>query len=209
MSTQQRRSREKDQRKRQILAAARRLLLEKGLHGVSVNQIAQAAELGVGTLYFYYAGKEAIFAGLQVEGLDRLQRRIRKACADGTAEQRLKAAARAYWNFSQTHREYYDIISYFLSVPVTLFPPPIKQRIDRCGRRILDAIAAVVDQGRAQGCFGAADSFRAAVMFWAMLHGLMQFGKLEATVMEGIGPQQMMDFAVERFIEALKEKPNG
>lgn len=209
MSTQQRRSREKDQRKRQILAAARRLLLEKGLNGVSVNQIAQAAELGVGTLYFYYPGKEAIFAGLQVEGLERLLRRIRKACADGTAEQRLQAAACAYWSFSETHREYYDIISYFLSIPETVFAPQIKARIDRCGRRILDVIAAVIDEGRVEGLFGPTDSFCAAVMFWAVLHGLMQFQKLEATVLEGTGTRQMIDFAVNHFIDGLKEKANG
>ena len=68
MGTQTRRQKEKDARRHQILTAARQLLFKKGLANTSVSQIAKTAELGVGTLYFYYPSKEAIFASLQREG---------------------------------------------------------------------------------------------------------------------------------------------
>ncbi len=71
MGLKERRSREKEARRNQILDAARALLFEKGLHATSINQIAKQAELGVGTIYFYYRSKEEIFADLQEEGLDQ------------------------------------------------------------------------------------------------------------------------------------------
>ena len=69
MGIKQRRKREKEQRRRQILDASRTLLFKKGLNAISVNQIARQAELAVGTIYFYFRSKEEIFAALQEEGL--------------------------------------------------------------------------------------------------------------------------------------------
>ena len=54
MSLKERREREKEERRKQILDAARALLFEKGLNSTSMNQIAKQAEIGVATIYFYY-----------------------------------------------------------------------------------------------------------------------------------------------------------
>ena len=72
MGLKERREREKEARKQQILTAARTLLFKKGIQATSINQIARTAELGVGTIYFYYQSKEEIFYSLQEEGLDIL-----------------------------------------------------------------------------------------------------------------------------------------
>jgi AcrR family transcriptional regulator len=74
MGLKERKQRERSERKKQILSAARKLLLQKGLNGTSINQIAKAAELGVGTIYFYFQNKEDVFTALQEEGLKILQR---------------------------------------------------------------------------------------------------------------------------------------
>jgi AcrR family transcriptional regulator len=76
MGLKERREREKEARKQQILDAARQLLFKKGIQSTSINQIARTAELGVGTIYFYFQSKEEIFYSLQEEGLDLLFRQI-------------------------------------------------------------------------------------------------------------------------------------
>ena len=53
----------REERKRRIPDAARSLLF---------------AESGVGTIYFYFAGKEEIFAALQEGGVELLHNKIRK-----------------------------------------------------------------------------------------------------------------------------------
>ena len=54
MSAKERRQREKEQRREQIVDAARAILLKHGLAAVTMNKIARAAELSVGTLYLYF-----------------------------------------------------------------------------------------------------------------------------------------------------------
>jgi AcrR family transcriptional regulator len=87
MGLKERREREKEARKGQILTAARSLLFKKGIQATSINQIARKAELGVGTIYFYYQSKEEIFYWLQEEGLDILFKTIdaigRRRCPAG------------------------------------------------------------------------------------------------------------------------------
>ena len=118
MGLKERREREKAARKGQILAAARSLLFKKGIRATSINQIARKAELGVGTIYFYYQSKEEIFYSLQEEGLDILFHDIDAiGRSETTPEERLRATGHAYLRFSSAHKDYFDIINYFLATP--------------------------------------------------------------------------------------------
>ena len=78
MGSIERRQREKEQRREQILNTARELLFKKGIDATSMNQIARNAELSVGTLYLYFKNKESLFAALQEEGLTLLCDKIKE-----------------------------------------------------------------------------------------------------------------------------------
>ena len=56
-----RKEREKSRHKEDILAAALHLFSSKGFHNVSVQEIAQASEFAVGTLYNFFESKDALF----------------------------------------------------------------------------------------------------------------------------------------------------
>lgn len=49
-----------DDKRRRILDAALRVFAERGFHGTSVPEVAEAAEVGTGTLYRYFEHKEAL-----------------------------------------------------------------------------------------------------------------------------------------------------
>lgn len=55
-----------------ILSAATRVLLEIGYDKASTNKIAEVAGVGVGSLYEYFPGKEAIFAEIRRREDERL-----------------------------------------------------------------------------------------------------------------------------------------
>lgn len=59
-----RREREKLARQQEILKAARELFAAKGFRETTLDEIAQKAEFGKGTLYNYFASKEDIFHAL-------------------------------------------------------------------------------------------------------------------------------------------------
>lgn len=62
--TAQRRKREKEQRYQTILQAAERLFCENGYSNTKIQDIARAAEVAVGTVYFYFRSKEDLLLQL-------------------------------------------------------------------------------------------------------------------------------------------------
>lgn len=205
MGLKERREREKEARKQQILTAARKLLFKKGLQSTSINQIARTAELGVGTIYFYYQSKEEIFYSLQEEGLDILFREID---AIGRTikppDEKLRETGMAYLRFSSAQKDYFDIINYFLATPSVVLGSELKQRIDRKGNRILKLIDRFIRAGVSSGIFRPVDSKKYAVMFWGALHGLTQFKKFEDTILEGEDHQHIFYYAVDQLVDGLK-----
>ena len=66
MATKQltRKERERLQHRQEILDTAIKLFSERGFHNVSMQQIAEASEFAVGTLYNFFESKEALFEEL-------------------------------------------------------------------------------------------------------------------------------------------------
>ena len=62
-----RRQREREQRFNTILRAAETLFADKGYHQTSMEQIADLAEVSVGTVYFYFKNKEDLLLKLMEE----------------------------------------------------------------------------------------------------------------------------------------------
>jgi AcrR family transcriptional regulator len=206
MGLKERREREKEARRRQILDAARHLLFTKGLQSTSINQIARRAELGVGTIYFYFQSKEEIFYALQEEGLGILFEEIRHLDApEVSPDEQLRQTGLTYLRFADVHRNYFDIINYFLSAPSVMLGPELKTRIDHQGSRILDLIEGFIQAGIEAGLFRPVDAKRYAVMFWGALHGLTQFKKLEETVLDGQDHGQLCAYAIEQLILGLRD----
>ena len=57
MGVKERKKREKEERRRVILEKTRQLIIENGLYGFSMQDIASAAELNKATLYLYFKNK--------------------------------------------------------------------------------------------------------------------------------------------------------
>ena len=205
MGLKERRERERKERKRQILDAALSLLFSEGLQATSINKIAKSAELGVGTIYFYFASKEEMFAALQEEGIELLHNKIKKRLERvKRPEDRLKTIARVYFEFSRENKEYFDIINYFLSSPGTFFSPNVKKRIDQHGNKVISLIVNTIDEGVDCQAFKSVDARRFAMMFWAALHGLMQFEKLKTTMLKDESYQELLEYSVDYLVNSLK-----
>ena len=204
MGLKERRQKEKKQRKKQILAAARSILYEGGLQAASITRIAGLAELGVGTIYSYYPNKEEIFVALQQEGLKLLCAKltdIDDTMADPV--EKLKQYAIAYLDFSRNNREYFDIINYFLASPEVMFPPPLKDRIDGQGNNILKVVAGTIKAGIAADIFADVDAAHYAMILWGTIQGMLQLRKMENTLLKGVDYDDLYQSSVENFIRGL------
>ncbi|MCC6250357.1 MAG: helix-turn-helix transcriptional regulator [Rubrivivax sp.] len=116
----ERRQREREERRGEILEAARDVLLAQGLRGTTTKQIAERCELSEATLFFYFRNKDEILLSLIFEsiafwaaGLDALPAR------QMPAEELLDAI----WQFhEEVYREHpdYFVISAYLAQPQVL-----------------------------------------------------------------------------------------
>jgi AcrR family transcriptional regulator len=71
MGTTTRKQREIRERERMLLEVARRMLLEHGYAGLSMERLAEATEYSKGTVYQHFAAKEDLVAALAVQSIEQ------------------------------------------------------------------------------------------------------------------------------------------
>ena len=76
MGIKERKEREKERRKQQIMVAAKRVFSEKGFSRATMDDIAKEAELSAGTIYLYFKNKDELCASLTLRILQYLQMRV-------------------------------------------------------------------------------------------------------------------------------------
>jgi AcrR family transcriptional regulator len=204
MGVKERREMEKQVRRNQILDAARKLLFSQGLEKISISKISKEAQLGVGTIYFYYKNKEEIFIALQEEGLGFLFSAIQQIQGKQlTPKEKLKEVASSYYNFSQNQQEYFNIINYFLSSPRIFFQEEQKKMIDMSGNKILMVIESIILEGVEEGFFLEEDPRKFSILFWGTIHGLIHFKKLEHTTLQNENYLLVYQYSVDKLIKSI------
>ncbi len=78
MGIHERKQREKQRRRRDIINAARKIFSVKGFNSATMEEIANEAELSPGTLYLYFKNKEELHTSLSIDILKYLSIQIHK-----------------------------------------------------------------------------------------------------------------------------------
>jgi AcrR family transcriptional regulator len=116
MSIKDRREREKEQRRNDIINAAEKLFFAKGYDDVSMNDIANEVELSKATLYLYFNNKEELFLSTVLRGTLILNSTIKNEVQKSkTGIEKVSAFRKAYHNFTQNYPDYLRIYKYFQS----------------------------------------------------------------------------------------------
>lgn len=105
-----RREREKQERRAAILAAAERVIIDRGFAAASIDGIARAAGLAAGTVYLYFPNKEALFQDLLSSKVSLLNTAV--AGETETARpfgEALKAVVLAMLRHFEEHRGFFEI----------------------------------------------------------------------------------------------------
>lgn len=145
-----RRIREREQRYATILKAAESLFVKNGYHQTSVGQIADLAEVSVGTVYFYFKNKENLLSRLFEEGVNTLRMVL------GTAFLKEKNSIKGFENaglaffddFCLNHREKFTIL---FKEALGLGPEMEEERKKLLERLIGDVQGALLKVGQDAG----------------------------------------------------------
>jgi AcrR family transcriptional regulator len=117
MGIHERKEREKEHRKEEILDAAQKVFFEKGLFVSTMEEIAEAAELSKGTLYLYYKSKEDLYLAVMMRGTQKLSELFHKVInAQASTLGKILGISESYMEFFKTYPNYFRMM-YFAQLP--------------------------------------------------------------------------------------------
>ncbi|MEU6686282.1 TetR/AcrR family transcriptional regulator [Streptomyces sp. NPDC046832] len=173
MTIQKRRERERAERERLIVTAARELAEAEGWDAVTTRRLADEIEYSQPVLYSHFKGKGAIMAAVAVQGCEELAGELRAArTAAGSAREALAAVARAYTAFARRRPALYDVI-FTLDVDLPFATPEAPAALQDAFGELLQAVQPIAAEGEDMGAL--------TETYWAGLHGLvtlMRSGRL-------------------------------
>ena len=114
MGITERKKREKEQRKNEILDAAETLFFSHEYDDVPMDEIATIAELNKATIYLYFKNKEALFSAIVLRGiriLNKMYRECMETQVPGVTT--IALLEETYYRFTRQHPDYQRLIKYY------------------------------------------------------------------------------------------------
>lgn len=156
MGTIERKNRERDRRRAEILASARVAFLKHGLEQTSMDRIAQEAELAKGTLYLYFKSREELVMALMSEDLEALLTLLEKvAKKKQSPDKKLLEAVKTFYQFSKDSEFFFRVITQVnlqTSFSIVAGGAIAKQFCDQ-NERTIEYMRGFVQQGADEGIF--------------------------------------------------------
>jgi len=170
MGIKERRERQKEHLREEILEAARELFLKEGVENVSMRAIARKIEYSPTTIYLYFKDKSDLFRSLCEEAFAKLEYELEaiKKTEDDPVEC-LRRGTIAYVNFGLSHPNHYRVVF------MTSHPRDSDRAYEFSGsggERSFMYLVSQIQRGMEQGKFRRGDPMQAAQTAWATMHGL-------------------------------------
>lgn len=108
-----RKQREREQRRNEIINAAEKFFFERGYDDVTMDEIADEAEVNKALLYYYFKNKEALFFAVDLRGV-RILHELYVKCAnlDVNGYTKIKSMIQSLFEFSKDYPNYFRIYRY-------------------------------------------------------------------------------------------------
>ncbi|MDA5561280.1 TetR/AcrR family transcriptional regulator [Exiguobacterium sp. MMG028] len=149
------RQQNKEERIRLIIQEAEHLFLENGFEKVQMQDIADAAGIGVATLFRYFPKKDQLIVAAAVKNLQpTLERFEQFVNEEGNAYERLEIILNHFFEMQLERtdharfREAFESYASFVATPL----PDIETYID-VQRRIMQTLEPLIEDGKRDGSF--------------------------------------------------------
>jgi TetR/AcrR family transcriptional regulator len=172
----ERKEREKEHRKEEILDAAQKVFFEKGLATATMDEIAEAAELSKGTLYLYYKSKEDMYLAVMMRGMEVLYKVYEPIVAsEDSTIQKLVKFGDTYKEFFCSHRNFFRMF-HFLQAPY--FHKQVSEEMRQAcsveSRKMWDLVIGLLRRGMEEGAFRSdLNPVEVAIILWSSATALL------------------------------------
>ena len=176
MGIQERKQRERERRRQQIIVAAKRVFSERGFSKATMEDIAREAELSPGTLYLYFKNKDELYASLSLRILQYMNIRLEdvKKEKDSNPEQKIASIKEALYDVYQ-----FDplilINMFHLQSSETLknLSSPVLDNISELSRNSLQIIAEIFASSPDADRLLTGQSHAVADIVWSLFTGVV------------------------------------
>src|SRR5262245_29504199 len=202
MGSKQRREREREELRQEILDAARELFVREGYENVSMRRIAEKIEYSPTTIYLYFEDKASLLHAICEETFARLLTQLetipRKSLdpIDG-----LRRGCRAYVDFGLKYPNHYKVT--FINHPQHPRDKKKHSREQSMGMKAYGHLRAAVEACIRAGQFRDSDIDAATQVMWAGGHGITS---LLITMPEfpWARKSELIDMMIDTLISGLK-----
>jgi len=158
----ERKLRDREARRAQIISAARRIAELEGWSNVTVRRLSDEISYSQPVLYGHFGSREGILAAVAIQGFQEIGVALEKARKRATGGNTVEAVAAAYLEFAASSPALYEaMFSLSLSVPFADAATPPELRF---------AFAQLLELFPGQG----SKSEVLTELFWASLHGIAE-----------------------------------
>jgi AcrR family transcriptional regulator len=158
----ERKQREKQARRAQILSAARSIAEQEGWPNVTVRRLADEISYSQPVLYAHFENRDGILAAVAIEGFQELGVALEKARIHARRQPPIESVAAAYLEFAASFPALYEVMfSLYLNVPFGEEATPPELRF---------AFSQFLELFQDQGSKSEVQS----ELFWASLHGIAE-----------------------------------
>ena len=178
MGIKERKEREKQRRREEIIDAARKVFSDRGFGKAKMEDIAQEAELSAGTIYLYFKNKEELYASLMLSAIQHLFTRLEELTAQKKPDPEENLAALIEAMFDVYEYDPAIIVRTFqLQSSETLvnITPALRQEIVDLSGKLVSRISEMFREGIGAGIFIDRHPVAIADILWALFSGVVLY----------------------------------
>jgi AcrR family transcriptional regulator len=169
MGVKERRERQKESLRQEILDAARDLFVSVGYENVTMRKVAEKIEYSPTTIYLHFQDKADLMHSICEETFERLSRKLEQILkSPGDPVERLKRGLRAYVEFGLQNPQHYRVT---FMTPHEVNPECVLAP-DSAGLKAFSILQQGVADCIQAGKFRNVDVQSASQALWAAVHGL-------------------------------------
>jgi AcrR family transcriptional regulator len=208
MGISERKSREKENRIKQIRDSAAALFYKKGYAATTIEEIAALAEISKATIYLYFKSKDDLYYSLVEPSLDRLSKRLIAIAEmkELDPEIRIRNVVAATYDFYEGDPDAYHLVSRYEASGFSKLLS--KDKLDHLKELMssnINQVEIVIADGIASGRFYESNPKMTAIIIWNTFMGIIQFQ--ENRLAEGSSDYRRptIDGAVEIILQGIRK----
>ncbi|MCF8306780.1 MAG: TetR/AcrR family transcriptional regulator [Ignavibacteriales bacterium] len=211
MGITERREREKEQRRSDIIRAAEKVFFARGFETATMDDLAAEAELSKGTLYLYFKSKDEVYLAIVLKAMKLLREYFENAVTHKSSGlEKVRAIGESYIQFHEDYPDHYKALLFFSTLQMDETSGPgaeLKAFVEN--KDVMEVLYSAIIEGiKDESIRSDIDPLKTALILWGQTSGVLQLMTLKG---HAIGshfkedPKELLNYFLDLMTRALSK----